>query len=259
MSGVLVLTDVAASQYVIGARAVASGQTGVAVQGDPWAIFSNFSLSKTDEREISFYGFQYTGISEITDAAAALSMPVGKGAVGAGIHRYGFSLFNKTRIRTGYKHSWDLFHAGVVINYTHIQQGGGYGSAGALSADIGLSAIIHRQLWLGTRATNINRPAYAGSDERLPSELAAGISYQPLSEFLVSAEIVKDVRFPISFRGGADVELVAGLNARAGATTNPETYSVGFGYQTDRWQINFAVQQHIPLGLSPALDFGISI
>ena len=259
MSGVLIFSGYAAAQSSIGARSIATGQSGVAVPGDPWALFSNVSLLQTDERQVSFYGFRYVGIAKITDAAASASLPLGYGAVGAGIHRYGFHLFNETRIRAGYALNRQSFYAGAALNYTHVQQGGGYGSASAFGIDIGIAAEVMSALWFGTRATNVNQPAFAGTDEELPRELAAGISYIPSKSVIISAETVKDVRFPVSLRAGIDAELFAGLRARAGITSNPETYSGGFGYSTSRWQINFAVQQHIPLGLSPALDIGISL
>ncbi|CAN5421290.1 hypothetical protein BH23BAC3_BH23BAC3_26430 [soil metagenome] len=259
VSGVLVLTSRAFCQHSLGARSAASGQTGVAVPGDPWSVFSNISFIPTDESYVSFYGFRYAGISEITDAAASATLPLGNGAFGTGVHRYGFHLFSETRFRAGYKQQWEQFHAGVVLNYTHVQQGGGYGSAGALGADIGIGAQIVEPLWLGARATNINQPSFAETDEELPRELAAGISYFPSPATLITAEVVKDVRFPLSFRAGIDAELIKGLHARAGISSNPETYSAGFGYKTARWQINFAVQQHMVLGLSPALDIGISL
>lgn len=238
---------------------MASGQAAVAVPNDRWALFSNSSLLPTDETHISFYGFRYVGIAEITDAAASVTMPVKNGAFGAGIHRYGFHLFNETRFRAGFKQQWEQFHAGFAINYTHIQQGGGYGSAGAFGVDLGIAAQMAGPVWFGAQATNINQPSYADTDEELPRELAAGFSYFPSSGVMITAEAVKDVRFPVSFRGGIDVELIKGLNARAGATTYPDTYSIGFGYATSAWQINFAVQQHVILGLSPAVDIGISI
>jgi hypothetical protein len=122
---------------------------------------------------------------------------------------------------------------------------------------VGLATEVIDGLWFGARATNINQPSYGDTDEDLPRELAAGISYQLTSDALVTTEIVKDVMFPISFRAGLQFEIITSLFARAGVTTNPETYSFGFGYIADRWNVNFALQQHNPLGLSPALDLGI--
>ncbi|REL24613.1 hypothetical protein DYD21_17255 [Rhodohalobacter sp. SW132] len=259
ISGVFVNAERGNAQHSMGARSIASGQTGVAAPGDSWSLFSNSALLSTDEKRISFYGFRYAGIAEITDAAFSASTPVFSGAAGAAVHRYGFDLFNETRFIAGYKQNWHGLHAGIALHYTYVQQGGNYGSAGAAGLDLGFAAEIISGLWFGSRATNINQPKYKKTDEELPRELAAGLSFSPVHRLMISTEIVKDVRFPASFRAGLDAELITGFRARTGITTQPETYSAGFGYQTGRWQINFAVQQHNPLGLSPAIDFGLTL
>lgn len=246
-----------AAQNTIGARSVAMGQTGVAIPGSDWATFSNIALMPTDANHVSFYGFRYVGISEITDMAATVTMSTDKGVFGAGIHRYGFNLFNENRFMAGYKNSLGNFHYGASVSYIHVFQGGIYGSAGAFGVDLGIAAEITEYLWLGARATNINQPAYGDTDEDLPRELAAGLSYRFSESALITAEAVKDVMFPVSFRSGIEFELFQSLFARAGFTTEPETYSFGFGYKADAWNLNFGLQQHNPLGLSPALDIGI--
>lgn len=245
------------SQTTIGAGSLAMGRVSAATPTNPWNLFGNPAFLSTDQRRVSFYGFRYAGITEITDFAAEISVPVAGGGAGIGVHRYGFNLFNETHIRTGYKYQAGRLHGGVVFNYSHILQGGGYGSASAFGVHAGLAVEIADGLWLGTRALNLNQPAYNGSDELLPRELAIGVSFQPADMLTISSDAVKDVRFPVSIRAGIESELVHGFHARTGVTTRPETYSGGFGYRSGSWQMNIAVQQHIPLGISPALDFGI--
>jgi hypothetical protein len=245
------------AQHVMGAKHLAMGQTGVAVPSSNWSSFINVAMMPTDQNLVSFYGFRYVGIAEITDMAATINYPTEWGTFGSGVHRYGFNLFNENRFLLGYKNTLGQFHYGTSVSYIHVVQGGDYGSAGAVGIDLGLAAEITEELWFGARATNINQPVYGDTDEELPRELAAGLSYQLTSEALVTTEIVKDVMFPISFRAGLEFELISSLFARAGITTEPETYSGGFGYLTDSWEINFGLQQHNPLGLSPALDLAI--
>ena len=67
-------------------------------------------------------------------------------------------------------------------------------------------------------------------------------------------DVVKDVRFPVSYRGGIEVNIIQELKGRVGITTEPITYSFGLGYAKDFWEINFAIQHHQLLGLSPGLD-----
>lgn len=245
------------AQNSTGARSLAMGQTGTALSGDHWSAFLNVALLSTDAAHVSFYGFRYVGISEITDIAATTSYPTSAGVFAAGIHRYGFNLFNENRILAAYKNNLGRFHYGAGVSYFHVNQGGNYGSAGAVGIDIGLAAEIATGLWFGARATNLNQPSYGNTNEELPRELAAGFSYQLTPGALLTSEVVKDVMFPVSVRGGLEFEIVRSLFARAGFTTEPETYSIGFGYHGERWLINFGLQQHNPLGLSPALDFGI--
>lgn len=245
------------AQTSLGATSVAMGQTGVAIPDANWSIFSNVALMQTDKNQVSFYGFRYVGIAEITDMAANLTTQTNFGTVGVGVHRYGFNLFNENRFLLAYKNNLDRFHYGASVSYTHIFQGGDYGVAGAFGVDLGLAAEITEDLWFGARATNLNQPSYGDTDEELARELATGLSYMLTPEALITAEIVKDVLFPLSFRSGVQFEIIQSLFIRAGITTKPETYSFGFGYESSRWDVNFALQQHNPLGLSPALDLGV--
>jgi hypothetical protein len=252
------MPDTIQGQATIGARAMALGQTGAALPDDNWALFQNPSLLRTDGYAISFYGMRYAGLAEITDLAAAGSVDTPAGVFGAGFHRYGFDLFNETRIRLGYKNRLDLFHYGVALNYSHVAQGGRYGSAGAIGIDAGLAAEAGSRILVGARAVNLNRPAYGDSEEELPRELAIGVSGKMSDSLLALLELVKDVRFPLSVRSGVEIRLIPALSLRAGVTTDPLTWSLGLGIKTGRLSLNFAVQNHQPLGLSPAIDFGLN-
>lgn len=245
------------AQTSLGAASVSMGQTGVAIPDQNWSLFSNVALMPTNENRVSFYGFRYVGIAEITDMAANAITQTHVGTVGVGVHRYGFNLFNENRFLLAYKNNLDRFHYGASVSYTHIFQGGDYGAAGAIGVDLGLAAEVTDDLWFGARATNLNQPSYGDTDEELARELATGLSYILTPEALITAEIVKDVMFPLSFRSGVQFEIIQSLYIRAGITTKPETYSFGFGYESNRWDVNFALQQHNPLGLSPALDLAV--
>jgi len=247
------------AQSVMGAKSISMGQTGVALPESEWSVFNNSALLSTERNTVSFYGFRYVGISEITDMAAAATVQTNFGTIGAGVHRYGFNLFHENRFLLAYKNSEEKFHYGMSISYVHVYQGEDYGSAGAFGLDLGLAAEITESLWMGARATNVNQPAYGATDEDLPRELAAGFSYKPASSAQITSEIVKDIKFPLSFRTGLEFEIFSSFFTRAGISTKPSTYSFGFGYGSDRWAVNFALQQHNPLGMSPALDLSIQI
>jgi len=248
------------AQAVLGARELAMGQATTALTGSVWSAFSNPAMLPEEHPATSFFAVRYYGLSEISDLAAVISYPTEIGVFAAGAHRYGFDLFSENRLRIGYKYSFLNFHFGAVVNYSRVVQGGGYGSAGALGIDIGLAAPLSPQLWIAAKATNINNPVYGTrNNEELPRDLSIGLSFELSELALFTAEVYKDVRFPVSFRGGIEVAIIGGLMGRAGITTKPQTFSAGFGYKSSAWNFNIAVQRHevSMLGLSPAADFKI--
>jgi hypothetical protein len=256
---ILILTDRSASaQPTLGAASLAMGQTGTALLNSEWSVFNNIALMSTDNNSLSFYGYRYVGITEITDIAIAGTFQSGFGTLGFGIHRYGFNLFNENSFLAGYKLSEGTVHFGISVSYTHLYQGEGYGTAGAAGIHIGIAAEPIDQFVIGVRTTNINQPAYGDTDEELPREVAGGISYSPATGMIITADLVKDVRHPVSFRSGIQSHVISSVYIRAGITTAPSTWSAGFGYKHEQWEVNIALQQHNPLGLSPGLDFTLS-
>lgn len=251
------------AQATLGARALSMGQVTTALPNSEWSVFANPAMIDRESRSVSFFGVRYYGFADITDIAAAATCPARFGSIGFGVHRYGDDLFNESRLRITYKNAYEGFHYGAAVNYNHVSIGGGYGSAGALGLDIGLAAPLTDGLWIGAKATNINQPKYGdynNSEEELARDLSIGLSYQLSGIALFSADVVKDVRFPISYRAGVEVNIVDRLKGRAGITTRPLTFAGGFGYETQVWGVNVAVQQHENpvLGLSPGFDLRLS-
>lgn len=249
------------AQVVIGARELAMGQSGTALEGTTWAMFANPAMMPENQRNVSFFGVRHFGLAEITDMAMSLTHPTKVGVIGIGAHRYGFDLFSENRLRLGYKNSFVGFHYGAIFNYSHVVQGGGYGSAGAFGVDVGVAAPIIPDLWIGAKATNINQPEYGSrNNEKLPRELSIGLSYQLSEMALFTTDVVKDVQFPISYRGGVEITIIEGFIGRAGIVTAPQMFTAGFGYSGSLLSANIAVQRHEDqvLGYSPAIDFKIS-
>lgn len=150
---------------------------------------------------------------------------------------------------------------GLFLIIATLHLGVGDGPAGAFGIDIGLAAPIVSDLWIGAKATNINQPEYGSkNNEKLPRELSIGLSYQLSDIALFTSDVVKDVQFPISYRGGLEVSVIENLLARAGITVEPLTFSGGFGYSGEFWAVNIAVQRHENrvLGYNPAIDFKIT-
>lgn len=247
------------AQHGLGARVTALGHSGSALEAGAWSVFANPALLSGSEGELSFYSIRYYGISELTDMAAAGSMPLGgrRGNIGIGLHSFGFELYRESHFRLAYQNSYAGLQFGLVPGLTHITIEN-YGSAMAFSLDAGLAYdIIDDVLLFGARATNLNRAQLGEAREELPRALAAGLSYQLAERALITGELFKDVRFPLSWRGGLEVRLMQQLYLRGGISTEPLTYALGIGYSMSRLSINLAAQQHYALGWSPGLDVGL--
>jgi len=245
------------SQATIGAKEQSMGQTGVALPGSNWAVFSNPALLPDHHNSISLYAYRFSGFSELTDIAAAGTGTFAWGTAAIGLHRFGFELFNESRLHLAYKNNFDQFYYGLVLNYNRVNFGNEYGATTAIGFNAGVAAQIIPDLWIAARATNINQPAYGDSNEELPRDLSMGFSFKPTSIILYSFDIVKDVQFPASIRSGIEVELIENFFGRAGFTTEPTTYTLGFGYEPEFFRFNIAVQRHDVLGLSPSIDLNI--
>lgn len=247
----------AQAQAVLGARAIGLSQAVTAVPDYEWSVFFNPAMMPDDGSHASFFAIRYYGIRELSDYAVAGTHATSYGTVGVGLHTYGFELFRESRYRLAYMNEFYGIRLGVVTNVTHyaIER---YGSAAGFTADIGVAYPIIDELWIGARATNLNRGTIGEVEEELPRELSVGISYILSDRAMFVSDLVKDVQFPFSYRAGVEVDIISGLIARAGITTEPLTYSLGFGYHTSLIRADIAVQRHEFLGWSPGLDFSIT-
>ena len=248
------------AQITLGARSVGLGQATVALADQEWAIFHNPATMAETGNHVSFYSIRYFGLTELTDVAFSGVYNLKSLTIGLGGHTYGDNNFRESRFRLAAAKNIKGIRLAAVLNYTNIAFGGDFGSGGALGADIGLNAKLTDGLWLGARARNINQPKLGNIDEDLTRDMAVGLSYQPLKKALVVTEVYKDVRFPVSFRGGIEISPVDVLQIRTGVTTEPATFSAGVGFIQPKWSVNVAAQRHevAELGWSPGIDLSIN-
>lgn len=251
------------AQATLGAKEIGMGQAVTALPNSNWSVFSNPAMMTEENRNVSFFGIRYYGLENLTDMAMAVSYPTGIGVIGGGAYRFGDDLYNESRLRAGYKNSYQGFHYGAAVNYYHVEQGGGYGSLGTIGIDAGLAARLGENLWIGAKATNINQPKYGEFNniaEEPVRDLSLGFVYEVSDLFMLSSDVYKDVRFPISYRGGVEIAIYQAFVGRTGVTTEPLTFAAGFGYGTDLWSINIVAQRHENpvLGISPGIDLNVS-
>jgi hypothetical protein len=243
-----------------GARTLALGRAATGLDGDVWAHYNPSSWAGLEGRAASAFASQAFGLSELRVGAVAVAEPTRFGTFAGTARTYGFEDFRETHIGVGYARAVPLsasraIHVGAALGYTAVSITD-FGSGGALGLSLGALMEVLPDLDFGFHAYNLNRPELTEFDP-LRSGLGVGIAYRPVEPALVLLSVDKDVDFPISFRGGVEVQPVDVLFLRAGFTTEPVRFSTGVGVAVGVLRADVAAERHEVLGWTPAFGFGV--
>lgn len=249
-------TKSAQGQYVHGARSLAMGDSGVAVPQGAWQAVLNPASIPAGARSFRLYTVRFYGLAELADMAAVVNYGMRRGGIALSLHSYGSDLYREANALGAYSRHLEGFSFGLGLQYRYvgIQD---YGSAGVFLVNPGMRAELSDRVHIGATAANITRARMGRSREPVPAYMTVGLYYAMHEQLHLRADLVKDARFPFSFRGGLEMWPVEALALRTGITTRPLTYALGFGVRMERLSVNLAVQQHEWLGWSPGIDFGL--
>lgn len=243
-----------------GARALALGRAASALGGDVWGHHNPASWATLPGRAGSAFASQAFGLSELRLGAVALAEPTRFGTVAASARTYGFEDFRETVFGLGVARSFAVsatrrVHAGLRLGYTSVSIPT-FGSAGALGLSLGALTEVLPGLDFGFHAYNLNRPEITEADP-LRRGLEVGLAYRPAEQALVLVGVDKEVDFPVSFRGGLEVQPVEVLFLRAGVTTEPVRFSAGVGVALGILRADVAAERHEVIGWTPSFGFGV--
>ena len=245
-----------------GARTLALGRAATALRGDVWAHYNPASPADLSGRAASAFASQAYGLSELRVGAVAYAEPTRVATFVGTARTYGFEDFRETHFGLGVARAVAVsasrfVHVGVALGYTSVSITD-YGSDGALGLSLGALMEVLPGLDFGFHAYNLNRPELTELDP-LRSGLSVGLAYRPVEQALVLLSADKDVDFPVSFRGGVEVQPVDVLFLRAGFTTEPVRFSTGVGVGVGILRADVAAERHEVLGWTPAFGFGVQL
>jgi hypothetical protein len=228
----------------MGARSMAMGNTSACLQ-DEWSLFNNVGgLWNVDNVSAAFTYSSYPDFSPFDRMAAIVSVPIGKGASGFGIYRFGSDLYNEHILSAGYSNKVGIASLGIKINVIQYQAEG-FGTAQAFTVSFGGIADLTKNLRVGAYINNINQPALSEiTQERVPTYLALGLGFQMSEKVLVTTEVEKDLDHEPLIRGGLEYQLTKKFAARTGINLNPESAFAGFGFLHRKFTFNYAFQYH---------------
>ena len=212
-------------------------------------------------RSAAVYAGQMYGLPELRHGALSLHWPVWGTMLAGGSSTFGFEDYRETYLSLGAARTLRLspsqaLHVGATVRYYHVDVsrfGNAYAAGLHLGAIVQVLPLIH----VGVHATNVNQPQWA-SDAPLPRTLSVGAAYDLSDRVDLSADLFKDLDFPLRFRAGVEAAVVSMLAVRGGMQTSPSEFALGLGVHRGALYAGIAAEQHWELGWSPAADVRIS-
>lgn len=243
-----------------GARLLALGRAGTAVSGDVWGMSNPAAWAGMPGATASVFVARPFGLSELQTVAAAAAHPTPVGTIALLARSYGFEDFRETVLGVGFGRGIPIsptreLQAGIALRYTGVSIPD-FGSSGAIGLSAGLIVELLPGMSFGAHALNLNRPQLSDFDP-LESRLDAGLLYEAHPAARVLLAVSKDLDFPLSLRGGLEVQPVDILFARAGFTTEPTRFSAGAGFNLAMLRADVAFEHHQVLGWTPAVEVGL--
>ena len=224
-------------------------------QTDLWSFFHNpAGLARLETWEAGVAVENHFLIRELSYGSFAAAVPVGNGTFGAGLTTFGYKTYRDSRASLAYAHSFGpRLSASVRLNYHSIQiDDDYYGSTQTVSADAGLRTTIGDDVVVGAHISNLSQSELAEyQDERIPTVMRLGFAWETNDQLTISGEVEKDSRFDAGFKMGLEYQAVDNVFLRAGARSQPESFSLGLGVHLNSIRIDVASAYNTTLGFSP--------
>lgn len=240
----------------IGARHGGMGYSTITLS-DLWSVYSNQAgLAGLTRPAVGIYYQQHWLAPELGMEGFAAAVPLGRGTIAATASRYGFDLYNETKAGLAYAMRFgEGLRVGIQMDYTGVRFGEGYGSAGIVTAEIGVQAKLTDHLWIGAHLYNPGQARIGGPyDEKSPTILRAGLGYTFSDKLIITAEAAKDIDRKESFRAGLEYHPNKVLYLRTGVSTGDVRGHAGLGLRLKQFDVNMAVAFRSQLGSTPMID-----
>lgn len=240
----------------LGARSMGMAGCGTALHADVWGVQNNqASLAELESMQFGIFYESRFLMSELGMKAFAGGMPTKFGSFGLNVNSFGYSLYGETKAGLAYARKLgERFSMGVQLDYFNTRLGENYGSTSAVGGEIGILAEPVKNLTVGLHLFNPTRARLSGSgDERIPTIMRFGMSYKFSEQVFIIAEAEKDIDYKATWRAGVEYRPLPAFYIRAGAASNPNLVSMGFGVIMKKFRLDVASSFHSVLGFSPSL------
>lgn len=234
--------------YSMGGRSDAIGGSSVTIT-DEWALFNNIG-ALADHQNWSIFGTYKNlyGLNELSSMAAGLTLPLANGTLGVGAYRFGHDLLNEHRVNLGFSNRFGIVSLGLNVSYFQLSIENN-GTSNNFMIDFGGRAELNPQLIFGAHISNLNQARLnPDTGEIIPTYMKAGLSYRPLSELMINAEVEKNLDDPLRIKAGLEYFILTNLALRTGLKTEPFLGTFGLGFRPKKIKVDYAYAIHQDLG-----------
>jgi hypothetical protein len=240
----------------LGGKSAGLGYTSV-TSTDEWSAVNNQAgLAWCRKFSVSFYYENRFLLTDLSQKALAVTLPVGGGAFGFSLCYFGFPQYSETNPGIAYGiRLTKRFSAGIQIDYLCLHIEDGFRDNSVLSCKIGLQFHASEHLLLGLHVTNpIPVKISSLTNDRLSSLIRFGLSWKISDVLRCDAEVEKELIDNPMIKAGIEYKPAKCFSIRTGLRSGPTLLTFGIGLEFGHFQFDLASSYHLILGYSPQVS-----
>ncbi|MBA9076963.1 hypothetical protein [Rufibacter quisquiliarum] len=244
----------------VGARAAGLGGAAVTLP-DVWALSNNpAGMAALKQLELGAYAFNRFSLAELTSIGLLAVYPTQKfGTVGVDLQRFGGELYNEQRLGIGLAHQLGVVRLGLKADVLQVRVKE-WGSRKAVALSLGGQSEVIPRLVFGAHIYNVNQAKLAEfEDERVPTVMKMGLSYQAAAKVLLVAEVEKELEFPAAVKAGVEYRVLPALGLRGGFHSGTRSGTAGVDVKFRQFQVAYALGAQHQLGVSNYLSVAYQV
>jgi hypothetical protein len=222
---------------------------------DPFCLYINPSaLAVNSGISAGTFATRLFGLPEMTFACCELNV----GRLGVSASSFGSDAYREATLALGCGFRSQNMCVGISAKemLLSIKR---YGSDAALGIDVGVTAVASEKLTVAASGKNVNLPRIGRCLEEIPLVLRIGSAMHLADGVTLCMGLSKEGRAGLNFSSGQEFSVRPDFLLRAGISTQPFTFSAGFGLLLDRFSVEYSLSSHRPLGLTHGMTIVYSI
>lgn len=213
------------------------------------------SLAQLKNSAAGVYGERRFLLSELNNYIAAIGLITNSGNFGVKANYSGFTDYNETQLGLAYgRKLGSKLDIGAQFNYNSVSIANDYGSATAISFELGTILHLTDKLNAGLHINNpIGGKFGKDQQEKLSSVYGFGIGYEASEKFFISTEIEKEEDQPVNVNAGFQYKFIPQLLVRAGMASATSSAWLGLGLTLKSFRLDVTTSYHPQLGITPGV------